>query len=65
MLLYFRKVVNTLEKMLKVKEVSQILGLAEITIRQWIQNGKIKSKKIGRARRIPESEVLKILEGEK
>lgn len=50
--------------MLPVKEVAKRLGLAEITVRQWIQHGKIKSVKIGRVRRIPESEVDRLQKGE-
>lgn len=50
-----------MEKYYSVKELSQSLGLAEITIRQWIQQGKIESIKFGKARRIPQSEVDKLL----
>ena len=50
-----------MENHLTVKETCRILGLAEITIRQWITNGKIKSIKIGNSRRIPESEVMRLL----
>lgn len=54
------------ERMLTVKEVASTLSLSEITIRQWIQQGKIKSVKLasGRARRIPQSEVERIKRGE-
>ena len=54
-----------LEKMYTVKEVAKLLSLAEITIRQWIQKGKIKSVKVGSATRIPESEVKRIIEPNK
>lgn len=47
-----------------VKEVSQMLKLADITIRQWIHDGKIKSVKVGGARRIPKSEIERIIKGE-
>lgn len=50
-----------MEKYYTVKEVSHILSLAEITIRQWIQADKIKSIKIGKARRIPKSEVERLV----
>jgi len=53
-----------MENHLTVKEVARILGLSEITIRQWIGIDKIKSIKIGSARRIPESEVQRLLKGE-
>ena len=50
--------------MLKIREASQLLGIAEITLRQWIQHDKIKSVKIGRSRRIAESEVIRLQRGE-
>jgi len=52
-------------KFYTVKQVANQLNLAEITIRQWIMVGKIESIKIGRARRIPESEVMKLMKGDK
>ena len=54
-----------MEKMYTVKEVANLIGMAEITVRQWIQNDKIKSVKIGSMRRIPETEVKRIMEGGK
>ena len=63
MLMYFIGGDN-MDKMLTVKQVSESLGLAEITVRQWIQHNKIKSIKIGKARRIPESEVIRLRKGE-
>lgn len=55
------------DKYYTVKEVSTMLSVAEITVRQWIQKGKIESIKLpsGRARRIPESEVDRFKRGEK
>lgn len=55
---------GALMKLFKVKEVAETLGFAEITIRQWIQHGKIKSIKVGGSRRIPESEVIRLQKGE-
>lgn len=54
------------ENMLTVKEVANQLGLAEITIRQWIQHKKILSVKLtgSRSRRIPQSEIERIKKGE-
>lgn len=54
------------DKMLTVKEVAIELGLAEITIRQWIQHKKILSVKLSgsRSRRIPQSEIERIKKGE-
>lgn len=55
------------DRMLTIKEVAYTLGLSEITIRQWIQHGKIESVKLstGRSRRIPKSEVDRIKNGKK
>lgn len=52
--------------MITVKEVSEQLSVAEITVRQWIQHNKIKSIKLAgsRSRRIPQSEVDRIKKGE-
>jgi len=50
-------------KYVTVKEFARITSFAEITIRQWIQHGKLESIKIGGSRRIPESELERILEG--
>jgi excisionase family DNA binding protein len=49
-----------MEKLLKIKETADLLGLAEITIRQWILKGTINSVKVGGSRRIPESEILRL-----
>lgn len=43
-----------------VKEFAAKFALAEITVRQWIGTGKIKSVKIGKARRIPAEEVERL-----
>jgi len=50
-----------MEKHYTVKEVSELLGMAEITIRQWIQKGRLKSVKLGSARRIKESDLKEFL----
>jgi len=52
-----------LESYLSVKELAARLGLAEVTIRQWIGEDKITSIKIGSARRIPESEYIRLTRG--
>lgn len=44
-----------------VKEVADMLGLAEITIRKWMQDGKIKYVKIGRSSRIERKEIEKLI----
>jgi excisionase family DNA binding protein len=52
------------EKMITVKEFAQKLSMAEITVRQWIAENKIKSVKIGNMRRIPERELMRIKAGD-
>ena len=44
-----------------VKEVAEKFSLAEITIRKWMQGGKIKYVKIGNASRISEDELKKLV----
>ena len=44
-------------------EVAKRLGVSTMTIRRWIKAGKIKAYQIGKEFRIPESEVLRLLEG--
>lgn len=51
-----------MERYYTVKEISSILNLAEITIRQWMGNGKLNFVRIGnKSVRIPESELNRIL----
>ncbi len=50
------------DKRLTVKEVSQALGLAEVTIRAWIAKRRLGHVRLGRAVRIPLSEVRRLLE---
>jgi excisionase family DNA binding protein len=57
-----RKEVIYMERYYTVKEISSILNLAEITIRQWMGNGKLNFVRIGgKSVRIPESELNRIL----
>jgi excisionase family DNA binding protein len=45
-----------------VKEVAKILGMAEITIRQWMGRGQLKFTKFGtKAVRISKTEVERII----
>ena len=50
-----------MEKLYKVSEICEMLGLAETTIRRKIQLGEIASMKIGRNRRVPESALREYL----
>jgi len=53
---------NGSEKMLSISEVAGRLGLAPVTVRAWAAARRIASVKLGRARRIPESEVSRLLQ---
>ena len=50
------------DRRLTVKETSQALGLAEVTIRAWIARRRIGYVRLGRSVRIPLSEVQRLLE---
>lgn len=61
-MLYLTKGGDCMERLYTVKEISIILNLAEITIRQWMGNGKIRFLKVGgKSVRIPQSELNRIL----
>jgi excisionase family DNA binding protein len=47
--------------MLTVKEAALALGLAEYTLRKYLMLGKVSYCKIGRATKIPEGEILRLL----
>jgi excisionase family DNA binding protein len=56
------------EPMLSVDEVAERLRLGVVTVRRWLRSGRLKGVRIGSARagwRIPESEVQRILRGER
>ncbi len=50
------------ERLLTINECAERLALAPITIRTWAAARKIASVKIGRARRISERELEKLIE---
>ncbi|WP_394356123.1 IS607 family transposase [Thermococcus stetteri] len=50
-------------RLYRTGEVAKRLGVSAMTIRRWVKSGKIKAHKIGKEYRIPESEVLRLLEG--
>ncbi|MEB3755297.1 MAG: IS607 family transposase [Desulfurococcales archaeon] len=50
-------------RLYRTGEVAKRLGVSTMTIRRWIKAGKIKAYQIGKEFRIPESEVLRLLEG--
>jgi len=46
---------------LRVSEAASILACSDRTMRRWIAKGVIASVKIGGARRVPESEISRLL----
>lgn len=50
------------ERLLKPKEVAELLRVHRVTVTEWIKAGKIKAIRIGKLWRIPESEVRRLLE---
>jgi len=49
-------------KLLTLEQAAERLGLKPVTVRMWASARKIARVKIGRAVRIPESEITKIVE---
>jgi excisionase family DNA binding protein len=49
------------EKYLKVQEVADRLGVTRQAVHNWINEGRLRAFKAGRALRIPESAVLEFL----
>lgn len=48
-------------KLLRVREASDVTGLSQACWRRWILERKVEVVKLGRAVRIPESEVARII----
>jgi len=49
------------ERMYTIREVCARLGLAYITVWQWVRQGKIKAVRVGGRIRIPESELKRMV----
>ena len=47
-----------------IKETAKIFNVSEMTVRRWIENGKLKSVKIVGSVRINEEEIEKLKKGE-
>jgi len=55
---------NTSERLLRPKEVCDLLGVSYPTLRRWIKEGRIRAiQTLGGKYRIPESEVRRLLSG--
>lgn len=53
-----------MERLLTVREVSQLFGVTEITVRRWVKDKTIPSYLIGGARRFNYQEILNHAKGE-
>jgi excisionase family DNA binding protein len=49
-------------KLLTLEQAAERLGMRPVTLRMWASSRKIARVKLGRAVRIPESEIAKIIE---
>ena len=55
-----------MEKLLTLKETSEILGVAKITLRRWDDSGKLKAlRTVGNARRYSEEDINNFIENMK
>ena len=52
-----------MEKLLRVSEAAEKLGVGKSTIRLWIRQGRIRAVKIGKLWRIPQSEIERLARG--
>jgi excisionase family DNA binding protein len=55
-------VVHRMKQFCRVDEVASLLGVTEQTIRNWIREGKIKSRRFGRPHLIPIEEAARLLD---
>lgn len=56
------KPVEAENKLLSVKEIAKLSGVSELTVRNWISDGKVKAKRIGRRMFIEQSQFISGLE---
>ena len=53
--------IRIMGRLLTVRAAAGALGLSEKTVRLWISDGRLGYVKLGRATRIPESQVLELV----
>lgn len=49
-------------RLMTVTEFADAASLAQVTVWKWLREGRIASTKLGRARRIPASELARLIE---
>lgn len=50
------------DKLYSIAKVAEIFDVSPVTVRYWIRLGKIRSRKLGRRRLVPGSEIRRIVE---
>ena len=53
-----------MEKLLRFRDVAELLSASERSVRRWVVEKDIKTVRIGRCIRIPESEMKKFIDAE-
>jgi excisionase family DNA binding protein len=48
-------------KVMPLNKGAEVLGIATVTLRRWAREGKVRTFKLGRARRISAAEINRIL----
>ena len=59
-----RKKEADMEKLLRYRDAAELLSASERSIRRWVVEKDIKTVRIGRCIRIPESEMKKFIDSE-
>ena len=59
-----RKKEADMEKLLRYRDAAELLSASERSIRRWVVEKDIKTVRIGRCIRIPESEMKKFIDAE-
>lgn len=52
-----------MEKLYKLQEVAEVLGVTRRTLYTWIKDGKLETVKVGREHRVPEEALKRITSG--
>ena len=51
-----------MEKLLTLAEAREYLKVSDVTIRRYVKNGKLKTRKIGRQHRLTEADIQEFLD---
>jgi len=53
---------TSVPRLMTVNDFAEAASLAQVTVWKWVREGRISSTKLGRARRIPASELTRLIE---